>query len=82
MRCNARNKERNELKALEISRRECLMRYQLVADFAKQLSIFYEKSPGLFTECVDKKLFANAVSDMDTLVSWNMSLSREIAGKC
>lgn len=58
---------KKERKARTLHREELLVKYQLVSDFARQLSIFEEKSSGLFYETVGADVFKKAVSDMNDL---------------
>ena len=58
---------KKERKARTLHREELLVKYQLVSDFARQLSIFQEKSSSLFYENVGEQVFKKAVSDMNDL---------------
>ena len=58
---------KKERKARTLHREELLVKYQLVSDFVRQLSVVYEKSLGLFDETVDYAIFKKAISDMDLL---------------
>ena len=58
---------KKELKARTLQREELLVKYQLAADFVRQLSIVYEKSCGLFSEIVSIRMVAKAVDEMNDL---------------
>ena len=54
---------KKELKARTLQREELLVKYQLAADFVRQLSIVYEKSQSLFDLTVAFEIFKKAVDD-------------------
>ena len=58
---------KKELKARTLHREELLVKYQLVSDFVRQLSIVYEKSCGLFAETIPVGMVAKAVDEMNDL---------------
>jgi hypothetical protein len=59
--------KKKELRERTLHREELLVKYQLAADFVRQLSIVCEKSPGLFEETVIVAGFKRAVDEMTGL---------------
>jgi hypothetical protein len=53
-----------------------MVRYQLLSDYLRSMSIFYEKSPGLFSETVDVSYVQRAAQQLSDTVETIIPFTR------